>query len=77
MNRLLLITEKESDLGNLLQKTCDSVTVISNGEMFFDTDEYDALCILGGNTEDGLTINAPLRMCVEKFIVCIRLDARI
>lgn len=67
MNHILLITEKESDLGNLLQKTCPDVTVISPNERSFDPDAYDALCVLGGNAENGLVLNAPLRMCVEKL----------
>ena len=66
MNRILLITKTESDLGNLLQKTCTQVTVISPAARSFDPDDYDALCILGGNG-DGLTLKAPLRTCVEKF----------
>ena len=65
MNRILLITEKESDLGNLLMKVCPSVTVIGLDTLSFDPNDYDALCILGGNSEEGLVIPAPLRMCVE------------
>ncbi len=68
MNRILLITEKESDLGNLLQKTCKDVTVIGLDKHCFDLDMFDSLCILGGNTDRGVVLNAPLRMCVEKFI---------
>ena len=65
MNRVLLIAEKESDLENLLKKVCDKVTVITPDVLSFDPDDYDALCILGGNSEEGLVIPAPLRMCVE------------
>ena len=67
MNRILLIEEKENDLGNLLKKTCPGITVISSEAHSFDPDLYDALCVLGGNTDDGLVLNAPLRMCVEKM----------
>lgn len=67
MNRILLITEKENDLGNLLQKSCESVTVMTPDVRGFDIDAYDALCVLGGNTDDGIVLNAPLRVCVEKF----------
>ena len=67
MNRILLITEKESDFSNLLQKSCDGVTVMTPDVRFFDIDAYDALCVLGGNTDDGIVLNAPLRVCVEKF----------
>ena len=67
MNRILLIEEKESDLGNLLKKTCPGITVISSKAHSFDPDLYDALCVLGGNTDDGLVLNAPLRICVDKM----------
>ncbi|MBE6583743.1 MAG: hypothetical protein E7649_01995 [Ruminococcaceae bacterium] len=67
MNRILLISENESDFGNLLIKTCPDVTVISPDTLSFDPDDYDALCILGGNTEEGLVLPAPLRMCVEEL----------
>ena len=67
MNRILLITEKESDLAGLLQKSCDSVTVMTPDVRCFDIDAYDALCVLGGNTDEGIVLNAPLRVCVEKF----------
>lgn len=68
MNRILLITEKESDLGGLLQRVCKSVTVMSPDSHHFDPDEYDALCILGGNSDTGIALNAPLRICAEKFL---------
>ena len=67
MNRILLITERENDFGNLLQKNCESVTVMTPDARSVDIDAYDALCVLGGNTEEGITLNAPLRVCVEKF----------
>ena len=67
MNRILLITERENDFGNLLQKCCESVTVMTPDARSFDIDAYDALCILGGNSQSGLVLNAPLRVCVEKF----------
>ena len=67
MNRILLITEKESDLSILLKKSCAHVTVISPDSRSFNPDEYDALCILGGNSDGGILLNAPLRVCVEKL----------
>ena len=67
MNRLLLIMEHESDLSNLLQRTFDDVTVISNNSHWFDINEYDALCVLGGNTDEGVVLNPSLRLCYDKF----------
>ena len=68
MNRILLITENENDFGNLLIKTCQNVTVMSPKSKYFDPNEFDALCVLGGDTEEGLILNAPLRICYEKFM---------
>lgn len=68
MNRILVITEKENDLAELLLKNCDSVTVISNECLSFSPDDYDALCVIGGNTDEGLILNAKLRDCVEKLL---------
>ena len=67
MNRVLLIAEKESDFSDLLRKTCKYVTVLSPDARSFDPNEYEALCILGGNTDSGILLNASLRICVEKF----------
>lgn len=67
MNRILLIEKQESDLSILLKKSCDRVTVISADTHSFNTDEYDSLCIIGGNTDDGIILNPHLRICVEEF----------
>ena len=67
MNRILIITEKESDLSRLIKNNCDSVTFIPPTVRNFDTNEYDAVAILGGNTEEGLCLTPPLRLCVEKM----------
>ena len=67
MNRILIISEKDSDLLRLIKRSCDKVTVISPKEREFDTSEYDAVAILGGNTEEGLCLAPPLRLCVEKM----------
>ncbi len=67
MNRILLICDGETDLGNLLQSSCQAVTVMPSDIRSFELDAYDALCILGGSTKDGMTLNPPLRMCVEAF----------
>ena len=68
MNRILLITEKESDLSLLIKKSCPDVTVITPEASGLNSDDYDALCILGGNSGRSLSIPAPLRVCVEDFL---------
>lgn len=67
MNRVLLIAEKESDLGNLLQRTLPCVALMSPDATSFPTDEYDALCVLAGNMNSALTPPAPLREAMEKM----------
>ena len=67
MSRLLLITEEESDLSLLLRKAFDEVTVVSPRARAVDVSGYDALCVLGGNTDEGVVLNPPLRVCVEQF----------
>lgn len=67
MNRILMITNGKSDLSELIHKNCQDVTEISFNETSFSTDEYDALCILGGNNDERTTLSAPLRVCVEKM----------
>lgn len=67
MSRLLLITDEESDLSLLLRRVFTEVTVLSSRARYADPDGYDALCILGGNTDEGIVLNAPLRMCADAF----------
>ena len=67
MNRILIISENDSDLSRLIKRSCDKVTVISPTEREFDTNEYDSIAILGGNTDEGICLAPPLRLCVEKM----------
>ena len=67
MNRLLLIGDAESDLGRLLRASFLETTVMSTDTRAFDPNDYEALCILGGSSEAGLTLNPSLRISVEQF----------
>ena len=67
MKRLLLIGDAESDLGRLLRRSFREVGVMPSDTRSFDPNAYEALCILGGSTEEGLTLNPSLRVCVEQF----------
>lgn len=67
MNKILMITNGKSDLSELIQKSCPNVTEISYNEKSFFPDDYDALCVLGGNCDGRPTLSAPLRICVEKM----------
>ncbi len=67
MNRILLIARERTDLGDLLQKCCPDVTVISPEVQTFDAGCFDALCILGGCEDESLLLSPALRECVEEM----------
>ena len=67
MNRILLIARERTDLGDLLQKCCPDVTVISPEVQTFDAGCFDALCILGGCEDESLLRSPALRECVEEM----------
>ncbi|MBQ8372217.1 MAG: hypothetical protein IJX38_04695 [Clostridia bacterium] len=66
MNRILVITDGESDLLSLLRAHCD-VKVISTREEGFDDSLFDALCILAGNSS-AWCMSAPMHVCVERMM---------
>ncbi|MBP3422370.1 MAG: hypothetical protein J6K86_01245 [Clostridia bacterium] len=66
MNRILVVTDGDSDLLQLLQKTCD-VTVISLDSVDVNPNAYDALCVLVGNNIYPTNLSAPLHDCMEKM----------
>lgn len=65
MNHILVITNGESDLLYLLSKHC-KITVRSFDDTF-NSFEYDALCILGGNEGTAKTMSAHLHNFVEEM----------
>lgn len=66
MNRILVVTDGDSDLLQLLQKSCD-VTVISLDSVDVNPNAYDALCVLVGNNIYPTNLSAPLHDCMEKM----------
>ena len=66
MNRILILSEKESDLSRLILKTCPE-SVLRAPDAPFDTKEFDALCLLCGNREKPITYPSPVRACIEAF----------
>lgn len=59
MNRILVITNGESDLLSILSSRCD-VTVITTDSEPFDPHAYDSLCVLLGNECTPSLLSAPL-----------------
>ena len=53
MNRILVVTNGESDLLRLLRTTCN-VTVCTFDDVFFNVDDFDAFCFLAGQEDNYL-----------------------
>ena len=64
MNRILIITRKESDLSKLILAHCPGAAMCDPGGEV-PVEEFDALCILSGNEDRPLMLSAPLRNRVE------------
>ena len=66
MNRILILSEKPSDLSDLILKNCKD-SELRAPDIPFDGADFDALCLLSGNREIPLTYPSPVRACIEKF----------
>lgn len=51
----------------VIEENCPQTTVMPLNTLSFCTDEFDAACILGGNEDRPLILNASLRCCVENM----------
>lgn len=66
MNKILVVTNGESDLLRLLRANCD-ITVISSEAVFPNADAFDALCVLAGNESAPLNLSAPLQWGLNRM----------
>ena len=66
MNRILVIANGESDLLKLLKEQLGAV-VISTESDGFDTESFDALCVLAGTENLSLNLSAPLQWGLNKM----------
>ena len=66
MNRILILSEKPSDLSDLILKNCVG-SELRAPDAPFDIEEFGALCLLCGNREKPITYPAPVRACIEAF----------
>lgn len=66
MNRILVITNGESDFLQLLKKNCN-VTVRSFDNAVTGEDDFDALCLLAGNEERLFHPSAPLQVLMDRM----------
>ena len=66
MNRILILSEKPSDLSDLILKNCPG-SELRAPHIPFDGADFDALCLLSGNREAPLTYPSPVRACIERF----------
>ena len=66
MNRILVLSNKPSDLSELILLSCPG-SEIRKPDSPFDPYEFDALCLLGGNEEKPAVYDAPVRYAIEKM----------
>ena len=66
MNRILILSEKPSDLSDLILKNCKG-SELRAPDKPFDGADFDALCLLSGNREHPITYPSPVRACIERF----------
>ena len=66
MNRILILCEQPSDLSALLQD-CTGAVCYAPESADIPFDNFDALCVLGGNGERPLVLSAPVRYEVERM----------
>ena len=66
MNRILILSSKESDLSDLILSSCPS-SILRSPEEPFDPYEFDALCLLGGNSPSPAVYPAPVRAAIEQM----------
>jgi len=66
MNRILVVTNGESDLLRLLKKNCN-VTVLAFEDVYVEEKDYDALCVLAGIEERPINPPSPLQTLMEQM----------
>ncbi len=67
MNRILLISSPENDLAKLILRTAEKAVVVSPEAERLPKGDFDALCVLAGDVDRPLILNARLRLAVEEF----------
>ncbi|MBR4872288.1 MAG: hypothetical protein IKV00_00480, partial [Clostridia bacterium] len=65
MNRILLISSPKNDLARLILRTAHDAVLLSPEAYFAPEGCFDAVCILGGDRDEPLRLNAPVRMAVD------------
>ena len=66
MNRILILSTKESDLSELILSSCEGSELRCPTQPF-KASEFDALCLLGGNEPSPAIYPAPVRAEIEKM----------
>lgn len=67
--KILVITEKHSDLLDILKENNLNLVVLSPGQIYLDNlDEFYSICILGGSFKEPIMLEARERQLVEEQI---------
>ncbi|MBO5454756.1 MAG: hypothetical protein J6A69_12465 [Clostridia bacterium] len=67
MNKILIISEKENDLTNIILKYCCGAKVYSYKDYNIPFEKFDSVCVLGGTEKKPLTLPAKNRVKIEKM----------
>ena len=65
MNRILMLSQEASDLSDLILANCPGSALYSPFAQDIPVDDFDAICVLGGNEDLPLLLPAPLRCAME------------
>lgn len=67
MNRILLLSEPNTDLATLILEQCPGAVRYGFEEENVPFEDFDAVCVLGGTSENPFVVPAHLRMSIEKM----------
>ncbi len=67
MNRILIITPKESDMSELLLRNCPGSACYAPTSEHIPYDTFDAACLLGGMEQTPWALPAPVRVAIERM----------
>ena len=67
MKKILIMAETQNDLVSTILRSCPESKWFSVYDREIPFDQYDSICVLGGDRETGLTLPAKTRNLIEKM----------
>lgn len=68
MNKILILSEKESDFSKLILENCSGSKAYMLDDENIPFEDFDSVCILCGTAEKPVMLSAPTRIKIEKII---------